>query len=60
MAGPEEHVFFILEGSMQVILERRDFVYFNRENVELFLHEHEDASYLIDEITKNAYLKESI
>lgn len=60
MAGPEEHVYFILEGNMHVILERRDFLYFNRENVELFLHEHEDASYLIDDMTKKAYLLESI
>ena len=60
MAGPEEHVFFILEGKMHVILERRDFIYFNHENIELFLHEHENASHLIDDRTKKAYLLESV
>lgn len=58
MAGDEENVYFILEGSANVILEKRDFNYFNLKSREHFLNEHEDTVENVDETTQDKYVKD--
>ena len=58
MAGPQENVYFILEGTANVILEKRDFCYFDFENVQFFLNEHEEFIEKVDKKTQETFVKD--
>lgn len=58
MVGDEDNVYFILEGTANVILEKHDFDYFNFKSLEHFLNEHEDTIETVDEETQNIFIRD--
>ena len=60
MAGPKDNVFFNLEGSATVILEKRDFLYFNVKCTDLFLNEHEEDGCCVDDKTQEQFIRRQL
>lgn len=60
MAGPNENVYFILEGSANVILEKNDFCHFNQESIDLFLNEYEEEFEEVNQKSQDNFIRQII